>query len=957
MKQRKIFQNFIFALLGTFLIGGCSSGSSGGGDDGGAASQSISGIVSDPAVEHADVILVKLDGTLAKISGKSGADGGFTLTKVPGGDLSGYVVKTSGGADTGTGQDFQGIALCLPLALYSQYDNVVVSPITCLLSAAYDGSDINAAIAKVKARLGDINVTADPATDPTRQALAMKLTLIAAEGKSFPEILAGLDITQGIDANDLSNIFNKASEAATKDSLVAFFAVIDAAASVGEALAPAYQKALIEAAIRETFKAELAALTDPVEIDNVNANIDKLVAHLIGLKGSASRSYLMKADVVATVTGGGGLSSRGKFVAAFTGTSFDPAIFNLVLLNNAATFSNVAKLAYYHVDNPVTGNLQLVVYDGATGKQTVVKNNVILDTSRGGQAFVLEGTQDGDKTTITGKKYGIFLDPNQSRETRIGQGRRGPFQYEFFFDNAFKRYEVGTPSIETLIFDSSMLSQALRDQGIQHLSGQYRLHNNITDPDNSYVDLTALQRNADALRGETGDSIFQTPIIARLVDGKMTQGRMVRILKNGTGATEHILITAIGIHKPADGAPARKLQTCPADLSTCSDVAGGDGTFSFLAESDTHLYLGKDGDVNVHALDKTTLALSAVTGITYPGPFDANVHLLFVGPSHGFSGVLTDFFSLSGANRFVSDGPNAYLVINYDIDLQDPLGFRKGTTKIRLYKHGQIVKLTGTTGVKMFDNGDGIDHGDNSDSETSVGHLNLAAVSDGKLFVESGNYDARNNAAAVPDPAFPGACQANSNGEKCSSVKYGYLNVGSTGKTAFDALLVEKSGLTMFSSRRTAPLAMNGKLFVSILEQEAVRGVSEALYRLHIYKLSDAVEVGTSVGRTAMTKTAERASGVFDGEVLAWDAVSNNLLNITRNELVLGDAQALSGDVKALSAVFGRTSGVPLSGIGTLYALRGHNGDHRWHLFAGEVDAATGLVHVDQIPTSAWLYD
>jgi len=72
---------------------------------------------------------------------------------------------------------------------------------------------------------------------------------------------------------------------------------------------------------------------------------------------------------------------------------------------------------------------------------------------------------------------------------------------------------------------------------------------------------------------------------------------------------------------------------------------------------------------------------------------------------------------------------------------------------------------------------------------------------------------------------------------------------------------------------------------------------------------------------------------------------------------VLGNAQTLSGENPALNSVFGRTSGVPLSGIGNLYALRGHNGNHRWRLFAGEVGLGSGLVYVDQVPTSAWLYD
>ncbi len=940
MKIKKFLSTICILFAGSFLLGGCndSKSSAPGAGAGGPTDQSISGIVSDPAVEGAEVVLVKADGTLAKISGKTGGDGRFTLTGVPLGSLSGYRLKAVGGADTGTGEDFNNISLCLPLALYSAYQNVVVSPVACLVDAALAGSDVNAAVAAVKARLGEVDPTADPAGNPALQRLSMKLTLMLAEGKSFQEILTQLDTNAGIDAVDIDRIFTSPE---ARDRLKRFFSVIDS--SPDGAVAESYQKELIEQAIRESFADALAALTDPVKQANADANIDKLVAHLMLLKAkpTAPRHYLTKADVVATISGGGGLT-----IAMLTAdpSAFNPTVFKLVLVNRSATFADAAKLAYYQVDNPVTGNLQLVVYDGVTGRQTVVKNNVIL----GNRAFVLGGALEVDRTFIAGKRYGILLDPNQARETRTApDGRGGFFQYEFFLDNAFKRYDVASPSNEAVIFDSSMLSQSLKDQEIRRLSGEYTLHNNISDPDSSYVDLIAFQRIPDPLQGETSDTVLQAPIVVRLVDGRMTQGRTVRILKGTDGRTQWVLINFTTIHTPAGTAPVRRLQLCPPDLSGCADVAGGGGNFFFLAESDTHIYLGKDGDASVYAFDKSAHTLGAVTGVSYPAPFDHTVHLLEVGTAHGSGGVLNDFSSLSGPTRSVSDGQNAYLAINYDLDTQNEIGaFRFGPnpTKIRLFKHGQIVKLTGTAGVKMFDNGDGVDHGDGSDGEPAVGHLNLIAVSNGRLFVESGNYDG----------GLGGNCVPSATGFNCSSVRYGYLNAESTVKTAFDVILQERTNLRYFTSRRIAPVAINGKLFISILETDATT-TAAAVYKLHIYPLDTAVETGTSVGRTAMTKTAERANGVFDGEVLAWDAVTGELHNVTRNELVLGNAK--NQDSPALNSVFGMTNGVPLAGIGNLYALRGHNGNHRWHLFAGEVEMQNGLVYVDQVPTSAWLYD
>ncbi|MFQ5598393.1 MAG: carboxypeptidase-like regulatory domain-containing protein [Nitrospiria bacterium] len=937
-KGHTFFSGIFICFAGAFFVAACSSGGGGGGSP---SVPSISGIVSDPAIENAEVVLMNLDGTPAKISDKTGSDGRFTLAEVPPGSLSNYRLITSGGADRETGQEFIGITLCLPLALYQQYDNVVVSPLTCLVDAAFENSDIEAAIARVKTHLGEVDITADPAANPSRMALAMKLTLMAAEGKSFQQMLAGLDTSPGIDVNDLANIFPATEDGAVRSGLSAFFQQIDNALSSGADLPQVYQRELIERAIRKILGDALTTLSDPTDIANAEVNIDTLVAYFMGLKASATRSYLMEADVVATLSGGGGLQI--SMIVADPST-FDPSIFKLVLVDRSATFSDAAKLAYYRMDNPATGNHQLAVYDGVTGKQTVVKNNVII----GSRAFVLEGTQEGEKTTITAKKYGIFLDPNQAREKRTApDGRGGSFEYEFFFDNAFKRYEVATPSNEAIIFGSSMLSQGLRDQGIHRLSGQHVLHNNISDPDNSYVDLTAMQRLPDALRGETGDGILQAPVTVRLVDGRMTQGRVLAILKDGSGLTQQVLINFIPVHQPSGSAPAGRLQLCPPDLSGCADVAGGGGNYFFLAENDSHLYLGKQGEATIYAFDRSAHMIDPVIGVAYPAPFDPDHHLAGAG-GHGDSSLLSDFSSLSGVNRSLSDGVSAYLGINYDFDRQDPVGAYTFLGNIYVYKHAQVLKLSGTSGVKMYDNGDGVDQGDLSDAEAAKGHINLVAVSNGRLFVEIGNYDGVSaGGACTPSPV---------GGYNCSSVHYGYINTGSIGKTGLDGQLQAKTGLRYFTSRRIAPVAINNRLTISLLEVQGSRGTPHQ-YKLHLYDLATVNAVGTSVGRTAMMKSAERSNGVFDGEILAWDAVTGELHNVTRNELVLGNPTVVSGGSPAINSVLGRTDGVPLAGIGSLYALRAHNGDHNWHLLAGVTDASGGLVHVDQVPTSAWLYD
>ena len=968
MKMRKILPVLYSLFAGSLLLGGCSSSSSstpGGG--GGPSTQSISGIVSDPAIADAEVILVNQDGSLAGISSRSDADGRFSLTGLPLGSLSGYRLKTVSGADIKTGQDFKDIELCLPLSMYAQYENVVVSPLTCLVDAALSGSDLDAAMTAVKGKLGELDLSTDPATNLAREVIAMKLSLFLAEGKSFAQIWEGLDSNPGLDEADLVAIF---APGTARDRLSALFLLIDtlrdtSGATVGD-VAGAIQKARIESAIRKSLATGRKGLSDATQIANFETNVQALVAHLILLKdaGTAARSYLMEVDVVSTISSGGGIcfadernlpcAPERKMIA----TTFNPAAFinKLVLVNRASAFVDSLKIAYYRVDNPLTGNEQLVVYDGVTQQQTVVKTNVIL----GSRTFVFEGNQEGDKRVITGKKYGILLDPNLAQENRTApDGRGGFFQYTFFLDNAFKRFDVGSPSSEQAIFNSSMLSQALKNQGVDRIASQYALFNNTNDPDNSYVELAAFERLPDLNRGETGSKIQQAPVAVRLFDGKMTQGRLIRILKDPTtGLTNRVLVNFEAVHTPSSALPFdARLQVCSPDLSGCADVPGGGGGFYALAENSAYVYLAKEGENTLYAFDKFAESVTAVTGVQYPAVFDPAQHLIGAA-GHGGGGILSDFSSIAGANTYLSDGPNAYLAINYDLDRNTEVGAFQFLGPIFVQKHAQILKLSGTSGVKMFDNGDGIDNGDASSDipnpEKAVGHANLIAVKNGKLFVEIANYDS---------VSAGGTCVPNTFGYYCFSVRYGYLNTADTGlvKTDLDTILVGKEKIRHFSSRRIAPVAMNDKLFVSILNIEGAAGQPHT-YTLHRYDLlSEAVtELSATVGRSYMTKTAERDNGVFEGEVIAWDSATEVLANATGEIINLGSPEGVisaAGETTAITSVFGQTSGVPLAGIGNLVALRGMPNSHNWHLIAGGANTPGGLDYVDQVPTSAWIYE
>ncbi len=353
---------------------------------------------------------------------------------------------------------------------------------------------------------------------------------------------------------------------------------------------PIDPKVAVESGIQKGLATERGKLTDQAEIDIFNANVKILIDHLMSLVSEGSA--LKEEDVIATLTTGGGIcfASVRSFPCAperqITATTFDPAAFitALVLVDQSATFSDSLKVAYYRVDNPVTGNEQLVAYDGTTKKQTVVKTNVIL----GSRTFVFEGEKNGDKQVITGKKYGIFLDPNQAQETRVASdGRGGFFQYTFFFDNAFKRFDIAAPANETVIFNSSMLSASLKNQGVGKIGTSFTFHDNTNDPDSSYADLSAFTALPDLFKGETGNGTSQAPIVVRLVDGNMTQGRLLQILKDPTtGLTNRVLINFEAVHIPANaGSFGERLQVCAPDLSGCTDVTDGGGGFYPLSSN------------------------------------------------------------------------------------------------------------------------------------------------------------------------------------------------------------------------------------------------------------------------------------------------------------------------------------------------------------------------------------
>lgn len=618
-------------------------------------------------------------------------------------------------------------------------------------------------------------------------------------------------------------------------------------------------------------------------------------------------------------------------------------------INTDAVFIDSLRTAYYNLTNPETGNDQLVAYDSASGQHTVVKTNVIL----GGSNFIFGGEKVGDKVVYQSRDYGVFLDPALENEARTALNSRGQeFQYDFYFDNAFKRYDTANPSSEALIFDSSMLSQTLKDQGLKVMAGEYKLFNTLTDPDNSYVEIKAFESLADILRGESASSLLHAPILINFTNGGHTNAHFIATLKDSQGKVTQVLSFYDAVHTkdvyPSGDENRQRLQLCQPDLSTCQDVgsvgSNADGRFYYQAETASYIYLAKDGSNSFYAFDKANQTLTEVTGAKFPAVFNHKKHVVDTGLGHGAEvDILSDFSSLSGMRPSVSEGENAYLAINYDIDATDPIGKYAFLGDIHLFKHGQIIKFNGLNAVKMFDNGDGIDHGDDSDNEKAEGHINLIAVANNRLLLEIGNYDG---------VSAGGECQPDENGYYCSSLQYGFLNTDTQNATSLDGIIHSMPGLRFFTARRIAPFVSNDILYISLLAKEGGRGTSHQ-YTLHTHSLNDLASIGQSTGRTYVTLAAERMNGVNEGEVLIWDGETNILSNVTRNT-TLGNVDDSVGT--AIASTLGRTAGIPLAGIGNLFALRADPGDHEWFLLAGEADEKNSMKTVDLVPFSSWIY-
>ena len=173
-----------YLLLGALLTvtSACSDSSS----DGGSfippsTTVTISGKVSDPAVDSARVSLVAQDGSEANFCGANSnticqtwtnKDGLFTMVVPRSKDLSTYYIKSVGGKDSVYNMDFNDISFVAPLSSFNagvdgNWKDINVTPVTSLIKALTDnGLSSVEAVKEIATALGlsESDVMSDPET-------------------------------------------------------------------------------------------------------------------------------------------------------------------------------------------------------------------------------------------------------------------------------------------------------------------------------------------------------------------------------------------------------------------------------------------------------------------------------------------------------------------------------------------------------------------------------------------------------------------------------------------------------------------------------------------------------------------------------------------------------------------------------------------------------------------------
>lgn len=622
-------------------------------------------------------------------------------------------------------------------------------------------------------------------------------------------------------------------------------------------------------------------------------------------------------------------------------------------IDTGATDASDFKSQFYKVTNPDTTNSQVVHYNVDSGQQTVIKSDVVL----GSHVFVVSGVADNGQLRYTNREYGIFQDPGASRETRTANdGKGGTYEYQFYTDHILKAFDANNTANERVIFSGDSLSNDLKNAGINVIDASTKMLLNEQDISNSYVRLKAYDKLADSLKKEVPEEMLHLPITVRLSDGAHTEGHPLALIKENDGRTRSVLLSYLAPHKrgeyPQDNALRKRLQVCDAALARCDDVNNADGNYFLLAENGGYVYLTKDKSKTIYAFNKADSSLSEVSGVEYPAAFDHHHHgiSLYSGGGHS-TGLFRDFFNLLNGKTTVSEGSHAYAVVNYDLDTQEevaPGPYDKYGMKVYVHKHAMVLKFSGTTGVKVYDNGDGIDQGDRSNEDDSTPrsfHLSVAAVKNGQLLLEAANF-------LGGDPC--------STDKKCMNYVQAWLDTNNvnTPKTAFDNVVTNQE-LPYLTAFRVPPLVVGDHAYLN----EAV-GLSTSSRVYTIYKMpltdlglgKDGAGVSSVLGRMYFERTSVGRDGTYRGNVLLWERTTGNVSNAT-SDVVIGNDSDIRESSENIYSVYARSSTDNRAGMGGTFGLKmsaAHGSTP--YLVSGEAAVGGSLKQVNHI-SGSWIID
>ncbi len=639
-----------------------------------------------------------------------------------------------------------------------------------------------------------------------------------------------------------------------------------------------------------------------------------------------------------TYTAGDYIGADSMVVNISNGTDSISATVDITVQTDA-----VFDYQFYKVTNPETANDQIVRYDpnndNPESNQDVIKENVILDS----KVFVMSGTKENTQITYKRREFAVFLDPNASSETRnYDDGSGSISEYTFFTDNILKRFDARNTNNESVIYQSSMMPAFFTDQGVSVIGSNYQLHTVETDIDNSYVQLKAFNDLPDPLKSETESDKKQLPLVVRIGDSAAVTGRIISPITNEYGRVTNVLISDSAAYTgDTFDSVEKSLKVCDAALTSCNNLSNTNGSYYFLTHNDGTVYMAKAGDDSIYAYTPGTSTVAEVSGVTYPANYDPEHHQIAFNGGHGGSGIFSNFYNLGGVVNQLADGDTSYLLINYNLDTQDPIGtgaYSNYGMDPYVAKNAMILKLTGTTGTKVYDNGNGVDLMNDSDEVAISYNLSLTAVKDGNLFVEAAKF----------------------NGPEETTFNYreGWIDTNTgTNKTKLDNAIVNQD-LPYFTSVRVPPVAVGDYIYVN--ETNPVAS-SERVY--NIYKMpidntalsKDDASIEKVYGRMYFERSAYRLSGVYEGNVLLWDKNNNGTITNVTTGNIMGVATDIDEGITNVTA--SSTGNGTLSGIGGLFGLHmttGHGSTP--YLTSGESSNTNSLKAVNQID-GEWIID